>query len=476
MPKTHPNNTTSWSYTIRRYAVFFIALAGGVMGHEVLASGAAEGGHGAFALTFLWVAVLLLLAKLAASLVEKWGQPSVLGELVLGVLLGNLGMVGIQWFEPMKHDLVISFLSELGVVILLFQIGLESNMAQMKSVGTKALLVAIAGVVVPFVLGTYMFGPWIMPGLDPNTYLFLGAALTATSVGITARVFQDLGKLKLKEAQIVLGAAVFDDVFGLIILAIISAIATLGAVSLGTIGWIAAKAFLFLVCAIVIGQFAAGWLGKIFSKIHAGVGMKFTLAISFGLIFAWLAAEIGLAPIIGAFAAGLVLDAVHFKYFKDPHIVSDVKEALKERVDDPTRQAIMRVMNKHSHRHIEDIIEPLGLFFIPLFFVVTGMSVDLHTLKDPQVLLVAAVITTVAIIGKYVAGFFAGKDVNRSLIGFGMVPRGEVGLIFASIGLGLGVVPDEVFSVIVIMVILTTLAGPMALNVMLKRMDEPSTT
>jgi Kef-type K+ transport system membrane component KefB len=452
--------------------VVAIAMLFGIVGHIAFASGGgeSESGHAAFAATFMWIAVLLVLAKLS-GLVEKIGQPSVLGELVLGVLLGNLFMIGINVFEPVKDNTIIQFLAELGVVILLFQIGLESNIKQMKSVGAKSLMVAIVGVVVPFVTGSYIVGPWLMPGLDTNAYLFLGAALTATSVGITARVFQELGKLKIKEAQIVLAAAVFDDVFGLIILAVVSAIATLGAVSVGAVSIIAGKAILFLVGSIVIGQLAAKVLGKLFSKIHAGIGMKFTLAIAFGLFFAFLAAEIGLAPIIGAFAAGLILDPVHFKYFKDPHVVSDVKDALKERVDDPTRQAIMRVMDKHSHRHIEDIVEPLGLFLVPIFFVVTGMAVDLSTLMDPKIVIVSLAITVVAILGKFVAGFVAGKGVNRSLIGFGMVPRGEVGLIFASIGLGLGVISNEVFSVIVIMVILTTLVSPPVLSMMLKKID-----
>ncbi len=297
--------------------------AGALIGTSVFASEevahAAEsgGGHGDFAVLFLWIAVILLAAKLS-SLVERWGQPSVLGELVMGVILGNLFLVGIDWFEPIKHSEIISFFAELGVVILLFQIGLESNIAEMKKVGARALGVAIVGVVVPFVLGTYVVGPWLIPGLDNVAYLFLGAAMTATSVGITARVFKDLGKLQMKEAQIILGAAVIDDVMGLIILAVISALATAGAVSFGMVSVITGKAVLFLVGSIVLGQVFAKSLGKVFSKIHTGVGMKFTLAIVFALVFSWLAGLIGLAPIVGAFAAGLVLDPVHFKYFKDP--------------------------------------------------------------------------------------------------------------------------------------------------------------
>ncbi len=427
-------------------------------------------GHGGGAVeTFMWIAVILVLAKLS-GLVEKIGQPSVLGELVMGVVIGNLGLLGLHWFDPIMGNEIIHFLSELGVVILLFQIGLESNISDMKKVGAKAGSVAIIGVIAPFVLGTYVVGPWLLPGLDSTAYLFLGASLTATSVGITARVFQELGKLKIKEAQIVLGAAVIDDVLGLIILAIVSAIATLGMVSIGAIGVIAAKAILFLVGAIVIGQFAAPHLGKAFSKIHAGVGMKFTFAIAFGLLLAYFADMFGLAAIVGAFAAGLILDPVHFKYFKDPKVVKDIKDAVDELGNEEATACLNKVIHKHSHSHIEDIIEPLALFLVPIFFIVTGMAVNLETLKDPKIVLVALAITLVAVLGKLVAGYFAGKGVNKALIGFGMVPRGEVGLIFASIGMGLGVISDEVFSIIVIMVILTTLMTPPILAHMLKKM------
>ena len=179
--------------------------------------------------------------------------------------------------------------------------------------------------------------------------------------------------MQIPEAQIILGAAVIDDVMGLIILAVVSAIVTVGAVGLGVIGWITAKAILFLVGAIVVGQLAAPRIGRLFSKIHTGVGMKFTLAISFGLVFAYVAQKIGLAPIVGAFAAGLVLDPVHFHYFKDPKVVSDVKEAA-EQTDPGLKERLSQILHLHSHRHIEDIIEPLGLFLVPIFFVLTGMG------------------------------------------------------------------------------------------------------
>jgi len=370
----------------------------------------------------------LLFAKLG-GLVEKFGQPAVLGELVIGVVIGNLALLGLHAFEPILHNEIIKFLSELGVVVLFFQIGLESNITQMRKVGTTSLLVAIVGVVAPFVLGTYVVGPWFMPGLDSIAYLFLGVALTATSVGITARVFKDLGKLQLPEAQIVLGAAVIDDILGLIILAVVSAIAIVGAVSIGVIGIISGKAILFLIGAVVLGQLIAPILGKAFAKIQTGIGMKFTLAIVICLLFAFLAQLIGLAAIVGAFAAGLILDPVHFKYFKDPKVVSDIREAMdkvdaKGKIIDEVNEAI----SHHAERHIEDLIEPLAYFLVPIFFVLTGMEVNLSVLGDLNVVMVALAISVVAVLGKLIAGLAAGK-VNKWLVGFGMVPRGEVGLI-----------------------------------------------
>lgn len=430
---------------------------------------AEEGGHGAFAITFLWIAIILLIAKLS-GFIERWGQPSVLGELIAGVIIGNLALVGINIFEPIKADNIIAFLAELGVVILLFQVGLESNIHEMRKVGAKAGLVAIVGVVAPFVLGAFLVGPALLPGLSQNAYLFLGAALTATSVGITARVFKDLGKMATNEAKIVLGAAVIDDVLGLIILAVVSALVTTGAVSAGIISGIVAKSVLFLVGAIVLGQIFAPQISRIFSKIQSGTGMKFTIVISFGLITAYLAQFIGLAPIVGAFAAGLVLDPVHFRFFKDPEIITDFKEAITD-LAPKAKDRVMARINYHAHRHIEEIVEPIGLFLVPIFFVYTGISVNLETLFNPQILLVALAITAVAFVGKIAAGFVAGKGVNKLVVGFAMAPRGEVGLIFATIGRSLGVVSEEVFSVIVIMVILTTLLTPPVLSVLMKKMD-----
>jgi Kef-type K+ transport system membrane component KefB len=459
--------------------VLYSLLPQGVIENLPLLSSSSEGASGGepshgVGITLLWMAVILVAAKIS-SLVERFGQPSVLGELVMGVILGNLTLIGLEVFEPIKQDEFISFLAQLGVIILLFQVGLETNINEMRKVGVRALLVAIIGVVAPFVLGTYLIGPWLMPGLSSNAYLFIGAALTATSVGITARVFRDLGRLQDREAQIILGAAVIDDVLGLIILAVVSAIVTVGAVSGLTVGWIILKAVLFLGAAIFIGQMLAVQLSKWFSRIQSGVGMKFTLAISIGLLLAYIAELIGLAPIVGAFAAGLILDPIQFRhFFEDPEIVEDIQESLDQANADPNvKEHVMKVMNHHANRHVEEIIEPISLFLVPIFFIKTGMDVQLQTLFNLPILAVAFGITVVAIIGKVISGFAAG-DVKKSIVGWGMVPRGEVGLIFAATGRALGVVNAKVYSVIVIMVIISTLLPPPILTALLRKSEGTS--
>jgi Kef-type K+ transport system membrane component KefB len=439
----------------------FLALAAPLVARE----GHASGGHGG-GTTLLWIAVLLVAAKLS-GLIERLGQPAVLGELLVGVVLGNLVLLGLDVFEPAKADPILRFLAELGVIVLLFQIGLESNLAQLGKVGARALAVAVVGVVCPFVLGTWVVGPYLLPGLSFNAYLFVGAALTATSVGITARVFRDLGTLHTPEAQIVLGAAVIDDVMGLIILAVVSAIVTAGTVTAGAVGVIVLKAVGFLVAAVVVGQLLAPRMGQLLSRLHTGTGMKFTLALSFALLFSYAAGLIGLAPIVGAFAAGLVLDPVHFDDFDEPGMVRDLRAELA-RAGNPGSIQMDELLRRHSHRHVEDLLEPLGFFLVPLFFVLTGMSVSLDALFDLPVLLVALGITAIGVAGKVVSGLAAGP-VNKWVVGWGMVPRGEVGLIFATMGKQLGVLPEEEFAVIVIVVILTTLMTPPILSSLLRR-------
>ncbi|HEY9445496.1 MAG TPA: cation:proton antiporter [Burkholderiales bacterium] len=415
---------------------------------------------------FLWLAVLLIAAKFGA-MVERLRLPAVLGEILVGVLLGNLALIGITFLEPIGSDTVVGFLAQLGAVILLFQLGLESNVQSMRKVGARAFAVATIGVAAPFVLGTYIVGPLLMPGLSSSAYLFLGAALTATSVGITGRVFRDMGCLSRPEAQIVLGAAVIDDVLGLVILSIVSSIAARGAISAGEVAWISAQAVGFLAAALALGQWIAPPLSRLFARIDSSDGTKLAFALGLCLLFAYLAHVIGLAPIVGAFAAGLILDEVHFKHYDRPAINGEMLEAVSA-ADAQVKAKTRKVLERYNSRHLEHMLEPIGHLLVPVFFVLAGMQVKLDVFLDPKLVVVALALTLVAIAGKLVCGLVAGPRTNRWLIGWGMVPRGEVGLIFAFVGKSLGVVSDGMFSVIVIMVMLTTIVTPPALSYLLR--------
>ena len=410
----------------------------------------AEGtGHGdPAAPVILALAIILVVAKFGGDLATRVKQPAVLGELLMGVVLGNVSLVGLNVFEPIATNVFIDMFARVGVIILLFEVGLESTVNQMLKVGPSALLVACIGVVTPFVLG-YFVTRALLPAHSMYVALFIGATLTATSVGITARVLKDLDKSQTPEARIVLGAAVIDDVLGLVILAVVSGIIAAadrgGVLPLSEVALTLGKAVAFLVGSLVLGVWLSPKLFHLASLLKARmVLLAFGLGFCFAL--AWLADFIGLAPIVGAFAAGLILEDVHFKDFKDTETQT-----------------------------LEELVHPISYFLVPVFFVLMGMRTDLKSFLAPGVSSLAAALTVVAIAGKLVSGFGArGKGLDRLSIGVGMVPRGEVGLIFASIGSqltvkGERVIDPQIFSAVVMMVIVTTMVTPPVLKWTLNR-------
>jgi len=423
-------------------------------------------GAGGVGENLVWLALILMAARLFAPLAQKLGFPAVLGELLLGVALGNLSLFGFHYFDSVAKDPIIAFIAELGVIVLLLQIGLETHLGELVRVGGRATAVAAIGIAAPFALGAFLVGPLLLPGQSQNAYLFLGATLAATSVGITGRVFRDLGKLDSREARIVLGAAVIDDVLGLVILAVVSGLVQSGKVSLGGTAWIVAEAGLFLGGSIWIGRLIAPHSSRWLAQLDAGPSMLFAQVLATGLFLAWLAHAIGLAPIIGAFAAGLLFEPVFLRHFETPRIVQEAAPLL------PPGEAgrdLRALMEKHARHQHESMIETIGYFFVPVFFVLTGMQVDLRTLADPALVAIALGITAAAVAGKLAAGFAAGRGSSPWIVGWGMVPRGEVGLIFAVAGRQLGVLSESMFSIIVIMVILTTLLTPPVLTFLLKQ-------
>lgn len=429
------------------------------------------GSHdGSFPQTFFFLVLMLLCARVGA-LVERLRQPAVLGELLMGTVLAAMAFVpGLGIIRDFTGNAFVRDVAEIGVILLLFRAGLESNIGEMKRVGMRATSVAIIGVVLPFV-GGWLVGRLLLPQSDPNVHLFIGATLTATSVGITARVFKDLSFLKSTEAKIVLGAAVIDDVLGLLILAVVSGIVSGGALGAGAIALLSLKAFAFLAGSVVLGQLLAPRAGALLSRVHPGVGMKMAMALLFCGAFAYGAAALaGLAPIVGAFAAGLVLESVHFRDFHAPSLVERIRLwAARPEIAEDLRADMRETADHEDDVHVESLLEGVSHFFVPIFFVYTGLQVHIAAFADPATVGIALAITAVAVLGKIAAGLGAGRGVDRTVVGFGMVPRGEVGLIFANIGKQIGVVDDRTFAIILIVVVLTTLLTPPLLAAIIRR-------
>lgn len=404
--------------------------------------------------------LILMVAKIGGDLMERVGQPAVLGELLFGIVLGNIALFHIPFLEDVVvnvfHDrevaVFVTLLAELGVILLLFEVGLESTLGEMISVGPTAFIVAILGVLAPIGLG-YLAGMWFLPEEPWVVNLFLGAVLAATSVGITARVLKDIGRMEMRESKIILGAAVIDDILGLVVLAVasgaVAAMSTGTSMSMGAIGIIVLKAVGFFAAAIVLGRLISPKMYRLATYLRVK-GVLLSLTLGWCFLLAWLGSLVGVAPIVGAFAAGLVLEDATFQ---DWH---------------------------GGTTELEELLRPITGFLVPVFFVHTGMSVQLSTFANVEILGFAAVLTIFAIAGKQICSLgVRDKSLNKLAIGIGMVPRGEVGLIVANIGRGLKapdgepIISADTFSAAVIMVVITTMITPPALKWAMERKPAP---
>jgi len=419
--------------------------------------------HAPFVLAgvLLSLVTIYLASKIGGEIANKLKFPAVLGELVSGVIVGvsalkllvfpesgcdgsdSIIMAILQSTSGLPVELVpevfneisevVLVLAELGVVILLFEIGLESDLKQLLDVGVQALVVAVVGVVVPFIGGTvgliFLFGMPTIPAI------FAGASLTATSIGITSRVLSELGKLTSKEGQIILGAAVTDDILGIIVLAVVASLAKTGTVDLNNVVILVLSATGFLVGALVLGSYVTKAYVAIAVRLKTR-GEIITPAFIFAFAMAYLGNAIHLEAILGSFTAGLILD------------------------------------ESDQHNELQKQIVPIADLLVPIFFVTVGAKTNIGVLNpfiaaNREGLVIAMFLIVVAIVGKLVTGWgvFGQAGINRLAIGIGMIPRGEVGLVFAGIGLSSGILSESLNAAIVGMVIVTTFVAPPLLKV-----------
>jgi Na+:H+ antiporter len=380
----------------------------------------------------LALSLLLVAGRLGASLARRLGQPSVLGELLVGIALGNLPAIGVTRLAPLLGSGGVALLAQLGAVLLLFEVGVEQRLQDMRRLGLRAAAVAACGVTASFLLG-WLVAVLVAPGASPLVTIFLAASLTATSVGIGAAVLRDLVRVDTDEGRLMIGAAVIDDVLALAVLSAVTAVVSAHA-SPGRVVASLGGALAFLVGAVAIGSWLGPRIVRAASRLRAsGAQLGVAMAICFAL--SWAANAVGLAVIVGSFAAGLVLE---------------------------------------PEKSLLDELRPITSLLAPLFFIVTGLHTDLRAFGHLGALALAGSLSVAAIAGKMACAAVAGRGVDRWAVAFGMIPRGEVQLVYATLGAGLlldgkPVLSGEMYAAIVAVVLVTTLTAPPLLRMRLLR-------
>jgi Kef-type K+ transport system membrane component KefB len=384
---------------------------------------------------FLYLLIILLSARIFAEIAVRLKSPSVIGELFAGIVIGP-SIFG--WIEPVE---ALKLMAEIGIILLLFEVGISTNIKRLVRTGTKSTVVAIIGFVTPLLLG-FSIGRWLFE-LSILESLFIGGTLTATSIGITVRVLADLKLQHSHEGQIVLGSAVLDDVLGVLLLALLYEFSIGGGINWGN----SAKVLIFVSAFFVLAPILAKFMTVIIKRVDDVSeipGLLPTTIISLVLFFAWLAHVVGAPELLGGFAAGLALSRRFFLPL-----------------------GITLHTNKKFSKTIRQQTQPIIRLFTPIFFVVVGLSINLREIDwaSPYIWSFSIVLLLAAVIGKMLGAFFIGERwPSRLMVGMAMVPRGEVGLIFAEIGRFSGILNNEIHAGMVIVIVLTTIIPPFAMK------------
>jgi Kef-type K+ transport system membrane component KefB len=402
----------------------------------------ASGTNDAHTNLLLWLGIITLFTIFARSS-SKIGQPLVLGQLVFGMLLGGLSRHNVFGLSGMLDNTGLAFFAELGSIFLLLEIGLESSIADIRVAGKHSIVVAILGVAIPFLLGYFIVVPFVLGSHDTALRVFIGSTLAVTSTGISISIFKDFGILKSETCQIVLAASVIDDILGLVLLSVTVGLIVDGLVSIASISNILWHVILFFGLTILFGLYVLPVIIKLIRRINNGSDTIVLTIISFSFLVSYFAGKIGLAFIIGAFLAGLLLNPQLFKNFIG---ITD-----KQNIPD-------------NHNPLEHLIAPYGKVFTPLFFIYAGMQVDIMSLFSFKTVILGLILSLFAVAGKLFVGVFLPQRVNKWLVGLGMVPRGEIGLIFAITGLELKIIDKNMFAVILLMVIVTSILATLGIN------------
>ncbi|MCC2624474.1 MAG: hypothetical protein K0R14_347 [Burkholderiales bacterium] len=392
----------------------------------------------------------LVIAALFSLIAHKYRQSTVLSQLIIGALIGILAHFHIAFFAEIINNEGLRLIAQLGSIFLLFEIGLESDFREIRHASKYGMQVAFIGAIIPFCLGYFLITPYIIGSESHNLALFIGGILAVTSTSISVSIFKELGVIRQMPCQIVLTASVIDDIIGLILLSVIAATVSISNIDGHLLLLIAAKVIsFFIVCYIFAKFILPKMLISQLSKLGTGENTVTLFIVAVCFVMSWFAETIGLAGIVGAFFAGLILKADSFhnnKLLPKPELTEYNKPLI-------------------------DLILPLGRILTPMFFIYAGMQVDLVNVFKLKTIVIAILISIIAIIGKLLCSITLPKRVNRLIVGFGMVPRGEIGIIFAITGLNIRIIDNDLFTTLLLVIVLTSIVTPIALNNLIRKQN-----
>ncbi|MCE3267983.1 MAG: hypothetical protein K0R49_235 [Burkholderiales bacterium] len=417
---------------------------------------------------YLWLVVFILLSR-CLSFVKKIGLPIVVSEIVAGIILAQLHLFGINLFTQVENNTVIQFLAELGSIILMFEIGLDSQFSELKRNFKRGIKLAIIGSVFTFIGGFSI--SWLL--IDHSNILLnllLGVICAATATGISAKIFKEMHMLQTKEVKIVLVSSVLDELISIICFGIISVMLISHTLSILNISLSLVKAMIFFLFAAIFGRWITPLITKFSTKIHAGINMKIGVLLVICFFFSWTAHVLGLAFVVGAFIAGLILDEVYFKAFSRSNFFIQLRNLAIQVPDETLRNQLKTTIDIQEGQTIKELLKPISHLFVPIFFINIGMMLNIHNLLNKNTLILTAALLGFSFMGRIVSGYCVrDKNINPLILGLGLTPIGEAGLIFATFGKTMGLINDNIFSAIVSTVVIASIITPLLIKLSIKK-------
>lgn len=417
---------------------------------------------------YLWLVIFIFLSR-SLSFVKKVGLPLAVSEILTGIILGQLHLLGINLFTTAEDNTIIRFLAELGAIILMFEIGIESKFSDLRRNFKRGIKLAIIGSILTFA-GGFIISWLLIQDSNIKVNLLMGLICAATATGISAKTFKEMNIIHTKEVKIVLVSSILDELISIICFGVISVMLVSASFSLSSISLSLIQALIFFIFAAIFGRWIVPLITTRSTKIHAGINMKVGVLLTICFLFSWVAHSLGLAFVVGAFIAGLILDEIYFKTFSRSNFLIQLRDLSMQVSDDKLRRKLTNVIRIQEGQTIKELLKPISHLFVPIFFIYIGMMLNIDDLIHPTTLIITLALLGISFFGRILSGFvIRGEKINHLILGLGMTPIGEAGLIFAVFGKIVGIIDENVLSAIVSTLVIASILTPVLIKFAIRK-------